>query len=203
MATEHALYINGEPHLRMDPRRAPPVFEDATAHATWVADATEAIVQAHAANTDTPMDPSIAAAAADWCWWRFISLRPTQLEALIAIRVNADRCDASEISMITGVPISQVNAIKRKAVAAKEKADELAAEAAAAAVPAAAPAAAPVTTAAATPVAETAVEDAVLVPDPAATAEAAAVGTVTELAPAATAVQVEHVVVADATVAGA
>lgn len=138
MPIEHAVYINGEPHLRMDPRREPIENKD-DARSVFVADATAAMLKAHDANTDTPMDPAIAAAAADWCWWRFISLRPTQLDALIAIQVEEDRCDASMLSMITGASVSQVNASKRKATTARDAARELAEQAAA--VPVAAPAA--------------------------------------------------------------
>lgn len=143
MAQEHGMYVNGELWLRFDEKRVPPTFQEGDARAQFISDATRAMVSAHAANTDTPMDPAIAATAADWVWFRFISLRPTQLEALIAIQVAEDRCDASALSMITGAPVSSINAIKRKAVAAKAKADELAAQAAAEAPPAAAPAAAP------------------------------------------------------------
>ena len=136
MPVEHATYINGEPYLRMDPRRDPIENKD-DARSVFVADATAAMIKAHDANTDTPMDPAIAAAAADWCWWRFISLRPAQLEALVAIQVEEDRCDASMLSMITGVPVSQINGSKRKASKALEAKRE--AEEQAAAVPVAAP----------------------------------------------------------------
>lgn len=139
---EHGMHINGELWLRCDTRRTPPAFEsDPTAEQQFMADAQAAMIAAHAANTDTPMDPQIAAAAASWVWYRFISLRPTQLEALVKIQVDEDRCDASTLSMITGVPVSSINAIKRKAVAAKAKQDEEEAKAAPAPQPALPPAA--------------------------------------------------------------
>lgn len=111
---EPSMYVNGDLFLRADTRREPPVLSEEGAHAQFIADCGEALLRAHDANTNTPMDPSIAATAADWIWWRFIAMRPGQFDAYIDIVARADRFDASAVSMITGVGVSDVKNAHRR-----------------------------------------------------------------------------------------
>lgn len=121
------IHINGEFFVRVSTRRGTPEAAPDVA-AQFCEDIAQAMAAASAAVSNTPLTVEYTRNLAPFVWHRLLTMREAQTEALVAMQVEAGRCDASMVSMVTDVKVSAVKAMVKKAeaaIAAREvKADE-------------------------------------------------------------------------------
>lgn len=130
------IHINGEPFVKVEARLAAYAASTAEGQAQLHEDIAQAMVLSHAATSTTPMTIEHARSLAPFVTLRWLQLRQPQLEALVAMLVEQNRCDAALIAILTDTKVSDVKKMVATAEAAVAKAREMAAAAAPAPAPA-------------------------------------------------------------------